>query len=246
MKRTTLLKWLSALSLSLLLVLSLASCGGGGKGLTTKDASQCVQIELDTTYRGEFSGFVNFYQNVTTEDAKKQYDNNVEAEASFFLEGMGIPSLDSSSESVPASEMQLHRAKELYKLIYAKSDYSVVSSSKQDDGTFAVKVTVKPLDIFDLLNENYDAGFEAFWDKFDAVDTESMTDEEYITWYNETFAPEYYDTLLDVLESQIPNIGTKEEKSIVIQVQQDEDGALFISTEDLQNLDNLIIDYSLS
>ncbi len=245
MKRASLLKRISILSLFLLLVLSLAGCGGG-KGLSADDASKCVQVELDTTYRGEFSGFVEFYENVTTSDAKKQYDANVEGEASFFLDVMGVPSLDSSNESVPASEMQLHRAKELYKLIYAKSDYSIVSSSKQDDGTFAVKVTIKPLDIFDLLDENYDAGFEAFWEKFDAVDTESMTDEEYITWYNETFAPEYYDTLLDVLEAQIPNIGTKEEKSIVIQVQQDEDGALFISTEDLQNLDSLIIDYSLS
>ena len=51
------------------------------------------------------------------------------------------------------------------------------------------------------------------------------------------------DTLLNILEEQIPDIGYKEEKSIVIQVQQDEDGSLYISSEDLQNLDRLIIDY---
>ena len=42
----------------------------------------------------------------------------------------------------------------------------------------------------------------------------------------------------------VPNLGYKEEKSIVVQVQQSEDGSLYISDEDWRNLDNLIIDYS--
>jgi len=243
MRSKILCKRISVLSLALVLALALVGCGGE-KGLSTKDASLCVQVELDATYRGEFSGFVDFYDNVTTQDAKDQYDANVEGEANIFLEGMGMPSMESANEVVPASEMQLYRAKELYKQIYAKSDYTIASSTKQDDGTFAVKVVIKPLDIFDLLNENMDAGFAEFDAKFDAVDTKSMTDEEFNTWYTETFAPEYYDTLLDVLEAQIPNIGYKDEKSVVIQVQQDESGALFITDEDWANLDNLIIDYS--
>ena len=162
----------------------------------------------------------------------------------FFLNGMGIPSLEDEDSNVEPSEMQIHRAKELYQDIYAKADYSIVSSSKQDDGTFAVKVTVKPMDIFTLLVNNSDDGFEAFWEKFDAVDTNSMCDEEFATWSTNVFAPEFYDTLLDVLEAQIPDIGYKDEKSIVIQVQQSESGSLYISDEDWQNLDNLIIDYS--
>ncbi len=235
---------ISALSLALLLAVSLAGCGE--KGLSTEDASQCVQIELDVMYKGQFSAFVDFYENVTTQDAKDMYSNNVEAEASFFLEGMGIPSLDAASDVVPASEMQLYRARQLYSEIYAKADYTIVSSTKQDDGTFAVKVNIKPLDIFDLLNENYETGFEDFWTKFDAVDTDAMADDEYTTWYTETFASEYYDTLLDVLEDQIPNMGYKDEVSVVVQVQQDEEGSLFISNEDLSNLDQYIIDYSAS
>ena len=234
------------LTLTVLLAFGLSACRDLSGGITTEDAKQCVQVEMDTTYKGDFAGFVDFYNNVTTSDAREQYDANVEGEAALFLDSMGVPTLEDQNKRVPASDLQVHRAKELYEKIYAKSDYSIVSSSKQDDGTFAVKVSIRPLDVFDLLNEDYDSGFEAFWAKFDAVDTDSMSDEEFATWYTETFAKEYYDTLLNLLEEQIPDIGYKDAKDIVIQVQQAEDGSLFISTEDLQNLDRLIIDYTLS
>lgn len=246
MNQKKLRKRIFALTLAVLLAPGLSACRDTSGGITTDDAKQCVQVEMDTTYKGDFAGFVDFYSNVTTSDAREQYDANVEGEALLFLDGMGVPTLENQNESIPASDLQVHRAKELYEKIYAKSDYSIVSSSKQDDGTFAVKVTIKPLDVFDLLNEDYDAGFEAFWTKFDAVDTDSMSDEEFATWYTETFAKEYYDTLLNLLEEQIPDIGYKASKDIVIQVQQSEDGSLFISNEDLQNLDRLIIDYTLS
>lgn len=261
MKKTAVFKRIAALSLAALLSLSLAACrdpkadGGGlgsGGGLTTKDASECVQVELDTTYKGKFDGFVDFYSNVTTSDAKEQYDYNIESEAYVFLNGMGPSSLEDDGTVVEASEMQVYRTKELYKKIYAKSDYSIVSSSKQDDGTFAVKVTVRPLDVFTLLVNDLDAGFEDFlakfdpiWDSYEAANNEGTLDyDEFENWYNTVYAPEYYDTLLDILEAQIPDIGYKDELSIVIQVQLSEDGSLFISDQDWYNLDNLIIDYS--
>ena len=121
---------------------------------------------------------------------------------------------------------------------------SIASTTKQDDGTFAVKVNIKPLDILHLVSDNFEESFTAFFTKFEAVDTESMSDEELETWYVNTFAAEYYDTLLDLIESQIDSMGYLDEKSIVIQVQQSEDGSLFFSDEDWINLDNLIIDYN--
>lgn len=225
-------------------VMALSLCACGGKGLTTEDASKCVQVEMDATYKGKFDGFVDFYSNVTTSDAKEQYDAKIEYEAAYFMDIYGVPDLEDTSVSLEPSEMQAKEARDLYKKVYAKADYTITSSSKQDDGTFAVKVAVKPLDVIKLVDDNFDAAFEAFWAKFDAVDTESMSDDEFATWYTKTFASEYYDTLLDLLEAQIPNIGYLDEKNIVIQVQQSEDESLFISNEDFGNLDWLIIDYN--
>ncbi len=232
----------TALVLAGVLSLSLSACGG--KGLTTEDASTCVQVEMDSTYKGKFDGFVDFYSNVTTDDAKAQYDAKVEYEAAYFMDIYGVPDMEDTTASLEPSEMQAKRSRDLYKEVYAKADYTIASSSKQDDGTFAVKVNVKPLDIIKLVDDNFDAAFEPFWAKFDAVDTESMSDDEFAAWYTDTFAKEYYDTLLDLLEAQIPNIGYQDEKNIVIQVQQSEDESLFISNEDFNNLDWLIIDYN--
>ena len=246
MKKTALLKRCVVLTLCALLTLALAACSGSAlnKGLSTKDAQECVQVELDTTYKGQFSGFVDFYNNVTTSDAKDQYEYNIEYEAAYFFYLVGMPDPEDTSVDLDPSDMQTYRCKQLYKDIYAKSDYTVVSSSKQGDGTFAVKVTIRPMNILSLVSSNWDEGFAEFDEKFDKVDTDSMTDEEFVTWYRDVYVPEYYDTMLDLLEAQIPNIGYTAEKSIVVQVQQSEDGSLFISSEDWWNLDDLIIDYS--
>jgi len=232
-----------ALALCAAMLLTTAACVG--KGITTEDASTCVQVEMDTTYKGSFKGFMDFYSNVTQDDAEAQYDSKIEYEAGYFMEMYGMPDPADTTAVVEPSEMQAVRSRQLYKDIYAKADYTIASSSKQDDGTFAVKVNVKPLDIIKLVDDNFDAGFEDFWTKFDAVDTDSMTDDEFTTWYTDVFTAEYYDTLLDLLEDQIPNMGYGDEKNIVIQVQQAEDGSLFISDEDFSNLDWLIIDYNV-
>lgn len=243
MKKTLVRKNILALVIALAMTASLAACGGGG--LTTEDASQCVQVEMDTTYKGNFKGFMDFYSNVTEEDAKAQYDANIEGESDYFFRMYGLTDPEDSSSILAPSEMQTFRARNLYKDIYSRTDYSIASSSKQDDGTFAVKVVVKPINIITLVDDNIEDYFADFVAKFNAVDTESMSDEEFLTWYQDVYAAEYYDTLLDLLEQQIPNIDYLDQKDIVIQVQQDEDGSLFISTEDLGNLDYLLIDYNM-
>ena len=233
---------LSALVLAGAMLLTLASCRTSG--LTTEDASKCVQVEMDATYKGEFKEFMDFYSNVTTEDAKAQYDAKIEYEACYFMEMYGVPSVEDTSLILEPSEMQAKRSRDLYKDIYAKADYTIASSSKQDDGTFAVKVNIKPINILTLVMDNMESHFADFTAKYDALDLDSMSDEDILNWYRTVYAPDYYDTLLDLLEAQIPNIGYEDERSIVIQVQQSEDGSLYISTDDLRNLDNLIMDYS--
>lgn len=230
---------LAALGLALLTLLGLTACNSG---LSTLDAARCVEVELDATYKGQFDGFVDFYNNVTREDARSQYDNNIEAESYNTIMAFGLTTIDGEG-TVEPSELQLHRARQLYEDIYLRSDYSVVSSTKQSDGTFAVKLSIHPMDILHLLSDSFDDAFADFIAKYENVDTISMTDEEFETWYLEAYVSDYYDTFLDALEAQIPNIGYLDEKTIVIQVLENENG-LYFTQEDWANLDALIIDYN--
>ena len=235
-------KRIAALALAAVMTLGLTACRTDG--LSADDAKKCVQVEMDTTYKGDFAGFVDFYSNVSTDDAKEQYDANIEGEVEYFFSIAGPADPEDTYNVVEPSEMQTYRAKQLYKDIYAKRDYTVASASKQDDGTFSVKVNVKPMDILTLVADNMSDHFAEFTAKYDALDLDSMSDEEFLNWYRTVYAPDYYDTLLSLLESQVPNIGYAEERSLVVQVQQSDDGALYISNDDLRNLDNLIIDYT--
>ena len=108
MKRT--FARIPVLLLSAAMILSLCSCGG--KGITTEDASKCVQVEMDATYKGQFQGMVDFYENVTTEIAREQYNDNVEGEAYYFLYSFGPEAIDGSGDMVEPTDMQLHQAKE--------------------------------------------------------------------------------------------------------------------------------------
>lgn len=237
---------LLALMAALVLALALTGCEEkpGKDSLSTDDASRCVQVELDATYKGQFDGFLDFYSNVTKNDARDQYNSNIEYEANYFLHLYGMTDPEDNTAVVEPTEMQLATAEKLYKDIYAKADYSVMSSNKQDDGSYAVRVVIKPMDIIHLVDDNFDDHFADFIAKFDAVDVSEFSQDELLDWYRNTYSREYYDVLLDLLEQQIPNIGYGDEKSVVVQVLQDEENALSINSDDMGNLDWAIIDYN--
>lgn len=230
---------LIALTLSLLLMLGLTACGSD---LTADQATQCVQVELDATYKGDFEGFMEFYSNVSRDDAKEQYDYNIETEATYFLTYYGVSGID-GTDVVSPTEFQQIRARNLFQDIYAKSDYTIISAAKQSDGSFSVKLSIRPLNIIELLEENYETYFTDFYAKYENVDVESMSDVEFENWYVDSYARDYYTALLDALEAQVPDIGYSESQELVIQVLMDEDGLSF-GDGDWAKVDNLIIDYN--
>ncbi len=237
-------KHLLALAMAAAMVFTLAGCDDGG--LSTDDATTCVQVELDTTYKGEFDGFLDFYSNVDASDAREQYSYQMEWAAQQYLYMYGLTDPEDTSSTLEADEMTTARAEDLFADIYAKSNYEVVSATKQDDGTFSVKLLVRPIDVIVQLDDSIEEFMDEFYTQFDNVDTDAMTDEEFVEWYTGAYADRYYEAILDLLESKIDGIDYGEEKSIVIQVQQDpEDESLFISAEDLNNLDDLILDWNL-
>ena len=237
-------KSLLALTMALAMVFALTACDDGG--LSKEDASKCVQVEMDCTYKGEFDGFLEYYSNVTKSDAQDQYIANLDGEVNFFLSPAmyGLEDPEDPNSYLSPSDALYARAEDIYKEIYAKSSYTIQPAAKQDDGTYAVKVVVQPIDIISQVNDDFDAHFTDFIARYEDVDAESMSEEEFLDWYVNTYAEDYYTTLLDLLESKVPTIGYLDDKSIVIQVDMGDESNIIITQEDWSNLDNLIIDYN--
>lgn len=238
MKRT---KTLIALGLFLALGLSLTACdniasvisrGGFGK----IDGVAYMQGQMDALYLGEFDPEYLKMIDMEQTEAQESYDENLDFRVDDFIQGFSI--------EYPTDAFK-DRVKDLYKQIYAKADYTVVSSAEQDDGSYSVKITIRPLDVMQLFFEELPDFSQQFEAKYADVDVESMTEEEYKTWNETVYDLDYQNGLADLLESVIAKMGTLEEKSIAVQIEKDpDDGFYVINTESIGNLDALIIDFS--
>ena len=213
--------------------------------ITAQDAIQCLQAELDTTYKGQFEGFLDFYDNMTIEDAQEQYDANVEGEAQFFFHWLGLEDPESmDGDVIEPSLEQLARAQALYREIYAKSDYTVLSAEGMDGSSFALKVQIRPLDLYTQMDERYDDHFAPFWAEIDQMNLDAMSDEEFSHWYRTVYAPQYYDACLELLEECASNLGYQAPQTVTAILRQMEDGSLLIDNESWQTIDNRIIGYT--
>ena len=161
-------KRVTAAALSLTFVLSLSACGGG---LSADDATTYVQGILDENYKGVYDPDFLELIDITENEAEETYLSSLETEADFFASAFLI---DDLTDELKAEVV------DMYKQVYAKAKYTVDTATEVDDGTFGVKVTVEPLDVFDrvaeaLWGDTPDARAEALYSQ----DVDSMTDEEY-------------------------------------------------------------------
>lgn len=239
MKKTC--KTLAALALMLTMSLSLVACdavsGDLGDLLGGKiDATGYMKGQLDEIYLGVFDPDYLDMVEATEAEAQETYEGGMESEVESFNYYFGV--------EYPTEE---HNARmvELYKQVYAKADYTVVDSAKLEDGSHTVKITVRPLDIIQLMNAAFVDFSESFEAKFADVDTDAMTEEEFNDWYENTYDLGYQNGLADLFESLIPTMGYMEEKSISVQIEKDPtDGYYALNEDDFANLDLLIIDYT--
>lgn len=214
-----------AFLLVLALALSLAACGSGlGVGV-----NMLVQGNIDGLYLGKFDDAYLKLINSTEAECRKDYLDGLEVEAEYFAHYFNIEVLDDDLKA---------EIVDLYKEIYFHSQYTVGDASKLDDNTYAVKVTISPIDIVDLVVEDFDSGMEGFYTQYADADPSAMTDEEYAQ-YDRDWA----EAILAMFYKRLPKLGYKEEQSIAIQVVKGADGRWGISDNDMVSIDSLMIYY---
>lgn len=211
-----------ALLLALVLMLSLAACGGG----FAEDVTLLVRGNLDELYLGSFDPDYMKLVGATEEECQASYEDGMGVEADFFAYYFGIE----------LTEEQRNEVIEMYKEIYAKSSYTVSTAEKEDDNTYRVKVEIQPIDLFVLVDEVWDETVDNFNAGY--KDVYSMTDAEY-----EAYLQDAARMIIDLCKSLMPEMGNLDTKTVYVQVTKDSNDYWSITDDNMADLDEAIIAY---
>lgn len=226
-------KALLALALTLTLGGVLCACGGE-KTEAGFNAAAYVEGELEALYHGTFTAGYLTTVGLTEDAATAAYEQNLALEADAFCKTLGV--------EYPTAALKA-RLGRLYKDIWAKLDYTVGAATSQGDGSYRVAVTVRPLDIMQQLYKAHPAFLKEFMAGYDGVDTESMTDEEYDTWYRDTFDRAYGVGVTDLLDGLLPKAKHQPQQSLSLRVTRGAGDAYTVNQDDFAALDKLLVDY---
>lgn len=223
------------LALALTLALGLTACGGQGgsadtQGFTTYDAEIYVDGLIKENYLGEADEKYMDLVGITKSSVETLYDNALHLDVEYFLYMYDI--------DYPTDELK-EEIEKLYKEIYQHIKYHVVSAAEQEDGTFAVKVSVSPIDIAQTVNERMNKAVEEFYEKYPREEVNAMGDEEY-----EKMDNEWAEMILNLYQESLGEIGNMSEETITLQVEPNSEGLYTVKNEDFARLDALIVDYS--
>lgn len=221
---------LAALLLAGALMAALAACSG----VTPEDAETYIQGLLDASYLGQYDPEYLELADITEEEAREEdYEWNTAAEAEILREYLAIQS----------TETAVQQSVDLIKEIYARSKYEVGAASKLEDGSYAVTVSVQPMDI--LVRYTSQTDLNQVWQDIltehgvtDQAALDAMSGEEYMA-----LEDIYAAAVLDGIQALLPEMGYGPEQSVVLQLQLEGDTYTLVGT-DWQHLDSMMIDYS--
>ena len=221
---------ITALLLAGVMALGLAACSS----VTPEDAETYIQGLLDASYLGQYDPEYLELADITEEEARTEdYEWNTAAEAEILREYLAIQSTDAS----------IQKSVDLIKEIYSHSKYSVTGASKLEDGSYAVTVSIQPMDI--LIRYQNQTDVNEIWmtvlaehGVMDQAALDAMSDEEYMA-----LEDIYAAAVLDGIQALVPEMGYGPEQSVVLQLQLEGDTYTLVGT-DWQHLDSMMIDYS--
>lgn len=218
-----------AAALVWVLLLLLTACGGA----LEQQAAAYIQWELDCTYKGRYpQEYLDQVEGMTQESARQQYEDNAQAEAQRLLEYLEVYAPDAQINQ---------RAAQLVKDIYASARYTVGGGSLLSDGSFAVEVTLSPIELFHLLPRDICG---QVWDQVcrdNGVDPERANALSQEAW--QALDREYAAGMLDRVEALLPQLTYGQDQTVTLRLTRD---GSFVSLDagSWQALDDMVIDYT--
>ena len=208
--------------LALLLTALLTLCGCRQEF----DASSYLKAILDNSYKHDPTAFLD--QEIGTEEQAEELfqqgiDNNMEAMT--------------ASMSVP--EEQKGDFRTLFEAIYGKADYTVGEAEKQEDDSYVVTVTYRPMELFSQvetqLMDEVNNLTESYMEQ--AMNGGEVPDEETLTL-------KILQLYKDLTNTQLENLTYGEEQTCQIRIELN-DKVYTPNTDDLMTLENGILGVSV-
>lgn len=232
-------KRLLALAAALALTLC-AGCTDAKSQINEYNAALFVRGVLDETYTGAVSGDYAKLTGVTEEDARKSFQKNLEAE---FSQRLAVRfELDETflSSSLKADYLAL------LETVYAKTSYTVGAATALEKGRYCVELSVTPVTFFQAAYADGCKALRADFEKAHPLpDEEKQADmtPAQIRRAKENFESKWAREVYDYLYARLDAITTGAAVTKLVLVTPNSSGQYTLSTSDLQDVDDLILQY---
>lgn len=188
------------------------------------DASAYVQAVLDVSYKNETEEYMEI-TGASEEEADAVFENNLDATMGEF-----------ESSAMPEDLQPQYR--ELFGEIARSVNYTVGEAQKEEDGSFAVPLKVKPVSLFVDTYETFTRRAEEYAQQI----TDSVMQGGAMPG-DEEMQTEVYRIYYEVLKEGMDNgplYGAAQD--ITLHVRRNDDGDYEIDGEDMKQLDALLIE----
>ena len=230
----------SLAALGLVAALCLSGCSTSQAQISRHNAGLYVRGLLDETYTGTPQETYLTLVEHTQEDARKAFEANLTAEYEQRLaRRFGL------EDKYISRELRTDFL-DLLDRVYQKAHYTVASTTPMEDGRYCVELSVTPVTFFAAA---YADGYTALRRDFDK--THSLPEEEEaqamddaaLRRAQEDYHSAWAQAVYDYLYPRLDNITTGGAVTILVLLSPDSQGLYTISATDLQNVDDLILQY---
>lgn len=228
-------KYAALLVAALCLVTNLTGC----TQVFEETVTSIVQWDFEFSYLGKFNKTYLEMCDMTYEEANELYLEHLENEAEYFVNYWGIVDSSYGESYQDLNEEFRSSVVMLINEIFSHAQFEVQSAVIQSDGSYAVKVSVSPIDVLEKANNAFDT-FEplnAFFEKYTDEVVEAMSDTEY--W---AYTHEYGNLILYLVHEQMDSLDYMNTKTPIIQVALTDEG-WEINEDDLVTFDSYVVYY---
>ena len=218
------MKWLALSLIVCVMAVSLTGCS------VTFDASAFIKGNLDSLYLGYVSAEFLEIVSDTEESLKQIHETTLRVEAEYFFNFFDIV-----EDFIPPD--MIDEVIDMYRQIYSNAKYEIGEATQTGDD-YLVDVTVYPLDIIQIVLDDFDDFMTEWYDRQEFGVFEDLSVEEFETlWARE---------VISLVRGRVGVIGHLESETISVRiVSQSSNGSNFytISEDDMRRIDALIITY---